>query len=251
MKVVIDTNSMLSLVRYYLPFDKNHVLFEFIQDRLLAGEMLLIDEVLEQCKYNSKGLVIETLEFLKDPDFLKSASLPIKTEFLIPPQPARFLRMVENQFANLGLVHQMGLTETEFENRKDDFMKGADARQIILCMNLLKDGEEVVLVTEETERSNDNKVFKKIPAICNMLGILTMTLPELLYHYQIDLDFRQNGSASKTAIRICEKCQHFIPVLNSCNAFPDGIPMIIIESNRHDKPVDGQKNSLVFTPNKN
>ena len=64
-------------------------------------------------------------------------------------------------------------------------------RQIILCLNLLKDGEKVVLVTEETENSNDNKLFKKIPAICNELNIGTLTLPELLVKYDgIDIDFK-------------------------------------------------------------
>ena len=64
-------------------------------------------------------------------------------------------------------------------------------KQIILCLNLIKDGERVVLVTEETESSNDNKLFKKIPAICKELQIETMTLPELIAKYDdIDIDFQ-------------------------------------------------------------
>jgi hypothetical protein len=55
----------------------------------------------------------------------------------------------------------------------------------------MKNEEQVVLVTEETESSNDNKLFKKIPAICNMLEIVTMTLPELIAMYDgIDIDFQ-------------------------------------------------------------
>jgi hypothetical protein len=46
-------------------------------------------------------------------------------------------------------------------------------------------------VTEESEVSNDNKLFKKIPAICKELDILTMTLPELLDKYDgINIDFK-------------------------------------------------------------
>jgi len=64
-------------------------------------------------------------------------------------------------------------------------------KQIILCLNLIKEGERVVLVTEETESSNDNKLFKKIPAICKELEIETMTLPELIAKYDgIDIDFQ-------------------------------------------------------------
>lgn len=70
-------------------------------------------------------------------------------------------------------------------------MNDADMKQIILCLNLMKNEEQVVLVTEETESSNDNKLFKKIPAICNMLEIVTMTLPELIAMYDgIDIDFQ-------------------------------------------------------------
>lgn len=49
----------------------------------------------------------------------------------------------------------------------------------------------MVLVTEETESSNDNKLFKKIPAICKELDIPTMTLPELLKKYDsLDINFK-------------------------------------------------------------
>lgn len=51
MKVVIDTNSLLSLVRYYLPFDKNSVLFSFIKEKFSTGEIIIIDKILEECEY--------------------------------------------------------------------------------------------------------------------------------------------------------------------------------------------------------
>jgi hypothetical protein len=38
-------------------------------------------------------------------------------------------------------------------------------------------------VTEETSSPNDLKLFKKIPAICIILGIPVITLPELLEKY--------------------------------------------------------------------
>lgn len=40
MKVVIDTNSLLSLIRYYLPFDKNGILFQFIKKKIEIGEII-------------------------------------------------------------------------------------------------------------------------------------------------------------------------------------------------------------------
>ena len=191
MKVVIDTNSLLSLVRYYLPFDKKSVLFDFFKRKIEQGEIILIDKVIEECTYNSKGIVIKTLSYLQDKVFQKSAKVPFKTESLLAPSPAKFLRQVENQFVNTVVRKQRKLTDTEFDNLKDSFLDDADMKQIILCLNLIKDGEEVVLVTEETESSNDNKLFKKIPAICKELDIMTMTLPELLDKFDgIDIDFK-------------------------------------------------------------
>ncbi|MBH2004037.1 MAG: DUF4411 family protein [Sphingobacteriia bacterium] len=191
MKVVIDTNSLLSLVRYYLPFDKNGVLFQFFKEKIETGEIIIVDKVFEQCEYISKGIVLTKLIYLKEKDFLKAAKLPYKTDSLLAPSPAKFLRQVENQFINNIVRNQRKLTETEFENQKNAFLDDADMKQIILCLNLIKDGEKVVLVTEETENSNDNKLFKKIPAICKELNIDTLTLPELLAKYDgIDIDFQ-------------------------------------------------------------
>lgn len=180
MKVVIDTNSLLSLARYYIPFDKKSVLYDFIKKKIEQGEIIIVDKVLEECTYNAKGLVIETLKFLTDKKFLKTAKVPYKTDSMLAPSPAKFLRQVENQFVNAVVKKQRNLTETEFESQKANFLDNADIKQIILCLNLLKNGEEVVLVTEETESSNDNKLFKKIPSICKELDIKTMTLPDLL-----------------------------------------------------------------------
>ncbi len=191
MIVVIDTNSLLSLVRYYLPFDKKGVLFQFFKNKIEIGEIIIVDRVLQQCTYNSKGIVLTTLDYLNDKVFLKAAKVPYKTDSLLAPSPAKFLRQVENQFVNTVVRTQRKLTETEFENQKNAFLDDADMKQIILCLNLLKEGERVVLVTEETESSNDNKLFKKIPAICKELSIETMTLPELLSKYDgIDIDFQ-------------------------------------------------------------
>ena len=180
MKVVIDTNSLLSLVRYYLPFDKKGVLFKFFKNKVEKGEIIIIDKVFQQCIYNSKGIVLTTLDYLNDKKFLKSAKIPYKTDTLLAPSPAKFLRQVENQFVNSVVRRQRKLTETEFQNQKTAFLNDADMKQIILCLNIIKNGEKVVLVTEETESSNDNKLFKKIPAICKELDIETMTLPELI-----------------------------------------------------------------------
>jgi len=48
---------------------------------------------------------------------------------------------------------------------------------------------------------------------------------------------------------ICLRCAHYTPLEGGCKAFPfnaGGIPEKILQTNRHDKPLPGQKNDLVF-----
>lgn len=48
---------------------------------------------------------------------------------------------------------------------------------------------------------------------------------------------------------ICFKCKHSTIGEMGCKAFPDGdIPDSILSSNKHDKPIEGQKNNFVFEP---
>lgn len=49
----------------------------------------------------------------------------------------------------------------------------------------------LVIVSEETESSNDNKSFKKIPAICKILHLETNSLPQLMENYEgIEFEFK-------------------------------------------------------------
>ena len=52
-------------------------------------------------------------------------------------------------------------------------------------------GDNILLVSEETGTSNDNKIFKKLPAICKQLNLDIKTLPQLLEDLDgIDVQFR-------------------------------------------------------------
>lgn len=177
MKVIIDSSSLLAMVRYYLPFDKEKHLSLFVKAQIEEGSLIVVDEVWNECRYIAGGVVLRALLFLQDKDFLNKAKAPYDTTGLIAPAPAKFLRQVENQFVISEIRRK--LSEEEFEVEKDRFLKSADIRQIILCLNLLNQGEPVVLVSEETESANDNKLFKKIPAMCRELKVETSTLPLL------------------------------------------------------------------------
>jgi len=180
MKVVIDTSSLLSLVRYYLPFDKNKFLLRFFQNKIESGEIIILDKVFEECQYTSRGIVVDTLTFIKD------KKNQIKTLELLPTQ--KFFNQLENQFIN-GSTRNL-LTPVQFEDRKNSFLNSADAKLLLYCLKDRTQSKElkITIVSEETEVSNDNKAFKKLPAICKILEIEIITLPELLRLYD-DIDF--------------------------------------------------------------
>jgi len=191
MRVVIDTNSLNALVRYYLPFDANNTLFELVKKKIQIGDIIILDAVLTECKYQSGGLILKKLDFLDTKEFKKQYKVPLKTDDLFPPAPAKFIRQVENQFS-IGVMKNK-LEEFEFELEKERWLKSADAKLIIYCLNHNHQGtfEELFLVTEETKTQNDLKVFQKLPVICEMLNINVITLPELIdkFNDEINIDF--------------------------------------------------------------
>jgi len=190
MRAVIDTSSLLSLVRYYLPFDTNNKLFDFIKHQFETGELIIIDAVSKECEFISKGLVIKKLAYLTDKSFKKTYKTPAKTNDLLPPSTKKFYNMVDDNFRT---PPSRRLNDAEFEQRKKEFLESADARLIIYALTQKHKNRDLdlTIVTEETETSNDHKAFKKIPSICNILEISVMTLPELLEKYNgINIEFK-------------------------------------------------------------
>lgn len=179
MKVVIDTSSLISLVRYYLPFDKSNILFDFIKAKVECQEIIILDAVFQECRYTSKGIVVSTLNYMK----LKKNQ--INTTDLLPTR--KFFNQLENNFINAAVKNR--LSNVEFQNRKNDFLKSADAK--LLLYSQANSSENIIIVSEETETSNDNKSFKKIPAICKLLNLEIITLPELLKrNNEIKVEFK-------------------------------------------------------------
>ncbi len=183
MKYIIDTNSLLALIRYYIQMDKDNILMDFFKNHLTSKQFIIIDKVLEESKYVSQGIILNYLSFLSDKSFMKHAELPFKTENIIAPSPSKFIRQVEHQFTNNIIKTSKKLTNEEYNSQIKLFLENADIKQILVSLNIFRTGELVTIVTEETEISNDNKLFKKIPSICKILNIPTITIAELLEKY--------------------------------------------------------------------
>lgn len=180
MKVILDTSSLLAFVRYYLPFDKDDSLKDFIRNKIDAGEIVVIDKVFEEARYLSKGIIVDKL------DFLKEKIRHYKTEELLPS--SKFFNILDNQLCYI--TQKNKLTAAEYELSRNKYLDSADAKLILFCLN---DSSPLgidnpVLVTEETSSENDNKLFKKLPAICEILHINHCNLPALFKnHYNLSL----------------------------------------------------------------
>ncbi len=169
MKAVIDTSSLVSLVRYYLPFDKEGKLRAFIEERIEAKELVVLEQVAAECKLQGKGQVVKELPFID-----KSRN---KTAVTAVPVNKKLFNMIDNNFINGSVAGQLPPAEYQFE--RDKFMKTADFALVLYAFSVKEKGE-VVIVTEETGYSNDGKPFRKIPAICDTIGVRTLNLPTFL-----------------------------------------------------------------------
>lgn len=170
MEYIIDTSTWVSLIRYYKPFDTGSVIYDFFKRKIENKEFVLLNEVSMECSYVSNGFVAKELDFIKDNKFIT------KTANILPSK--KFYNLLENQFCNT--FQRRNLQDFEIENLTESFIKSADAKIIMTALEEKKQGQEIVVVTEETITNNDNKLFKKIPAMCSALDIKCVRLPELI-----------------------------------------------------------------------
>ena len=185
MNAIIDTSSLLAFVRYYLPFDTNSILKNLLKEKFESGELIIIDKIYYEVKGIAKGIVISELEFLSD------KSKHIKTENIYPN--AKFFAMLEDNYCNKVIKKAKGITDVEFEQAKKEYLEDADAKMILYALEHISDIEFTtpLIVTEETKSGNDNKLFRKIPDICDISSIPHCTLQELLKdHYKVDITFK-------------------------------------------------------------
>lgn len=180
MKVVIDTSSLMALVRYYIPFDKDDSLKTFFRQKVESKEIIIIDKVAIESKRNAKGVITKSLEFIEN------KKNQVKTDILLPE--ASFLRDLENRLCYV--ARKNTLEEIEFENRKQVFLEDADAKLLLFCLSNkgVLNLDKFMLVTEETRTDNDGKLFKKLPEMCDLLNVEHCNLPSLLIdHYRVNL----------------------------------------------------------------
>lgn len=171
MRAIIDTSSLLALVRYYRPFDKSNKLHSVLEGLYDSGELIILDKVAIESKYNAKGIILKELKFITE-----KPKLIVKTDTLLPN--SKFFNRLENEFCNKNIRTSKDINDAEFENQKEAYLDNADAKIILYALSIAANSP--IVVTEETGVENDGKLFKKIPSICSLIGTECCTIPELL-----------------------------------------------------------------------
>ncbi len=184
MKVVIDTSSLLALVRYYLPFDDGSTLFDLIKNKIVNKEIIIIDKVVDESKFVSKGIILDKLGYLKE------KKNRVSTTDILPTK--KFYNQLENQFVYRAVKNK--LNEAEYEKMKENFLQSADAKLILYALKYNKEidmfkDNKIIILTEETSTENDNKFIKKIPQIGKILELEVITLPEYFIKLGLKINY--------------------------------------------------------------
>ncbi len=186
MTYIIDTSTWITLVKYYKPFDNSSTIYDFFRQKVLNGDFIVLTEVSIECSYVAKKIVINELDFITDKKIIT------KTTDLIPTKA--FYNMLDNQFCNQ--LQKKRLDEIEIESLTNKYLKDADSKIILKAIQYKKSKEDICIVTEETSANNDNKLFKKIPAICSILDIDCIGLPELMENYNSEISILIKNTSS-------------------------------------------------------
>lgn len=182
-KYLFDTCSLIALVRYYIPFDSQSKLGNFIHKGFETNEFIMLKQVKDECKQVSKGLVFQILPQLKD---IKSINF---NEIITD----KIHSLIDNNFI-VSKSQKDRLESAEYESQKSNFINSADFNLIYCAMQ-----NHYTIITEETTAINDNKLFKKISAICQMQGIKCVSISQLL-QARLDIDFTIKPKMENTGL---------------------------------------------------
>lgn len=173
MRTLADTSSLVSLARYYQPFDSKEALHDFLNSEIALGNIIVLDKVAEEIQFVSSGLAVSAFPILNDKKHV------IPTTDLLPTR--KFFNMLDNSFVDNATKRLRFKDDEEgYNNAKEHFLNGADCALIVYAMNNTSVLDPIQILTEESATQNDGKLFRKIPFICKELGIRTLSSVDFL-----------------------------------------------------------------------
>lgn len=173
--LLIDSNSIAALAKYYVPFDANNQLSTFIQGCFEEEAIVLIQEVWQEIEGVAE--IKQALPFLSQKMAKPSTVAPSMAE------------RAKEKWSNPKVCKKLGAEKFKYEVGK--YINKADFYLIALCLEQKhsKPGKPFTIVTEETVKP-DKKAFKKIPLICRDEGIECINLIQMLQRLGVDVEFK-------------------------------------------------------------
>lgn len=127
MKALIDTCSLIRLCEYYLPFDRDQRLIDFLNAQYQANNIIVIDAVYEESIFTQKGKILKMLSFIKKSDCMDTSLLQVTR---------KMSNLIDNQFCNqLNIKKLANNCHTNFaaayDQQKQLYMSQGDFRLIL------------------------------------------------------------------------------------------------------------------------
>lgn len=167
---IIDTSSLIAIARYYAPLKDQSKILTFLEEKFRSGELILLSTIHREASRSQKGIAIISMPFLNDD------SLRYNDDTLFPPAPSAFSKQLDNNFCVP--IKKKVLTTEAYDQQKNQYMTSGDAKLIFYAQHHIC--EDPVIITEETSVSNDGKLFKKLPPICDFLKIKHQNITQWL-----------------------------------------------------------------------
>jgi len=186
-KFVVDTCSLVNFFKYHY-FDKKHggqinkALIDFIVGKVMADEILIIDKVdAEAQTWPEYGNIrARFVSKIIGTDHLSDQIMRLSNSYVIKENEEK----IKSQSGEVAGANIIDIERSRFEN------KYADLFLIAYC-NSIKNGlDEVVLITEETHNRESQKLYPKLPVLCDAEHINWHDLSYLLFeNYRKQLKF--------------------------------------------------------------
>lgn len=176
---IIDTSSLVAIARYYLSIKDEIVLLQFLENKFHIGELVLLETIYSEASKTQKGLATSRMNFLND------SNIRIKDSDLVPAAPKKFSNMMDSNFCVP--LKKKRLTEEAYLVQKEAYLQSGDGKIIVYALNNIN--KAPIVITEETLQSNDGKLFRKIPFICDFLKIPHMSVAEWLSFNGVTLNW--------------------------------------------------------------
>lgn len=176
---IIDTSSLLAIARYYLSIKDEVKLLNYIESKFRSGDLILLGTIHFEVSHTNKGSAINAMKFLDE------KALRYDDTFLKAPAPRVFSNQLDNNLCITLL--KKNLSSEEYLQQKAAYLETGDAKMILYALNNM--ALDPVIITEESKYNNDGKLFKKLPAICDFLGIKHMSITEWLGTNGVELSW--------------------------------------------------------------